>query len=105
LGTWCPDSRREFPRMIKILHESDFDLENIKIVGVNRDKVVPEVSEEVRETLNVNHVPTIIFYKNGKEMNRFVEFAQENLENDVLKISKQIKNYDFISTTNFSNRF
>ncbi|WP_127846414.1 thioredoxin family protein [Psychroflexus aestuariivivens] len=86
LGTWCPDSRREFPRMIKILNESNFDIEKLKIVGVNRDKVVPEVSEEKREILNVNHVPTIIFYKDGKEINRFVEFAQENLESDVLKI-------------------
>lgn len=86
LGTWCPDSRREFPRMIKILTETDFDMNQLKIVGVNRDKIVPEVSVEKREELNVNHVPTIIFYKDGKEINRFVEFAQENLENDVLKI-------------------
>ena len=86
LGTWCPDSRREFPRMIKILNESDFDMDQLKIVGVDRDKVVPEISDEKREELNVNHVPTIIFYKDGREINRFVEFAQENLENDVLKI-------------------
>ena len=46
------------------------------------------------EKMNLNRVPTIIFYKNGKEVNRFVEFAQESLEEDIAKIvsGKDYKN-------------
>lgn len=87
MGTWCPDSRREFPHLIKILNQADFNLDNLRIVGVDRDKIVPNVSEVEREKLNVFNVPTLIVYDtNGNELNRFVEFPQETLEKDLLKI-------------------
>lgn len=87
MGTWCPDSRREFPHLIKILNQSDFNLKNLTIIGVDRDKVVPNISKEESEKLNILNVPTIIVYNaEGKEINRFVEFPQETLEEDLLKI-------------------
>lgn len=99
MGTWCPDSRREFPHLVKILDQADFDLDRLRIIGVNRDKIVPDVTDKKREKLNITNVPTIIVYdKEGTEVNRFVEFAQESLEEDVLKIvsGKDYKHvYDF----------
>ena len=87
LGTWCPDSQREFPQLIKLLDQINFDMDNLRLVGVDRDKVVPLLSEAERKSLDINHVPTIIvFDENGKELNRYVEFAQESLEKDLLKI-------------------
>lgn len=87
MGTWCPDSRREFPRLIKILDDTEFDLEKLTIVGVGRDKIVTNASKEERKKLNILNVPTLIVYdKMGKEINRFVEFPQETLEEDLLKI-------------------
>jgi len=85
-GSWCGDSQREVPRLIKLLEASGFDMEDLKLVGVDRDKVVPNISDKEREFLNVTHVPTIIVYKNGDEINRFVEYAQESLEKDLLNI-------------------
>lgn len=85
-GSWCSDSQRELPRLIKLLEYTKFNFDNLKLVGVGRDKIVPNVSEEQREQLNVNNVPTIIVYKDGKEINRFVEYAQESLERDMIKI-------------------
>lgn len=85
-GTWCSDSKREVPKLIKLLEHSKFNFKNLKLVGVDRDKVIPGLSEEEREALNVFNVPTIIVYQNGKEINRFVEYAQESLEKDLLKI-------------------
>jgi hypothetical protein len=38
--------------------------------------------------LNITNVPTFIFYKNGNEMNRFVELPVENLAQDLAKIIK-----------------
>ncbi|NEV93068.1 glycerophosphodiester phosphodiesterase [Psychroflexus sp. YR1-1] len=87
MGTWCPDSRREFPHLIKILNQADFDLNHLRIVGVDRDKVIPNATEDERKKINILNVPTIIVYdENGKEINRFVEFPQETLEKDLLKI-------------------
>src|SRR5262245_41980557 len=35
LGSWCGDSKREVPRMIKILQAASFDTANLKIVFVD----------------------------------------------------------------------
>ncbi|GEQ87090.1 hypothetical protein ULMS_25980 [Patiriisocius marinistellae] len=83
MGTWCEDSQREIPRLYKILEATDFDLSNMEIVAVSHDKETPSGFEK---NLNIEFVPTLIFYKNDKELGRFVEYAQENLETDILKI-------------------
>jgi hypothetical protein len=36
--------------------------------------------------LNIFKVPTFIFYKDGKEIGRYVEYARVSLEKDILKI-------------------
>jgi thiol-disulfide isomerase/thioredoxin len=85
-GTWCSDSQREVPHLIKILKEAEFNLQNLRLIGVDEDKIVPDVSEAKRKELDITNVPTMIIYKDGKELNRFVEYAQETLEEDLLKI-------------------
>lgn len=93
-GTWCSDSQREVPKLIKLLEQSHFNFKNFKLVGVDENKVIPDISEEKREALNVFNVPTVIVYQDDKEINRFVEYAQESLEEDMLKIfsNKPYKN-------------
>ena len=88
-GTWCSDSQIEVPSIIKLMELVNFDTSKIKLIGVNRDKVVPNVDEAKAKQLNVQMVPTFIIYKNGKELNRYVEFAQESLEQDLLSILKE----------------
>ena len=85
-GTWCSDSQREVPKLLKILDESKFDYSNLKLVGVPESKEVPNVSEKIKKELNILNVPTIIVYKNNKEVNRFVEYPKETLEEDLIKI-------------------
>lgn len=86
-GTWCPDSRREVPRIYKILDEAGYDEAKVKLIGVNRDKKIPNISDEERLKLNVLRVPTlIVFNKKGEEINRYVEYAQTTLEQDLLMI-------------------
>jgi thiol-disulfide isomerase/thioredoxin len=87
MGTWCEDSQREFPALIKFLDKSGFDKNKLTIIGVDENKEVPNVSEKRSKELNIINVPTIIVYDaKGKEMNRFVEFPQQTLEEDLLKI-------------------
>ncbi|MGO3237181.1 MAG: TlpA family protein disulfide reductase, partial [Psychroflexus halocasei] len=60
--------------------------DKLKMVGVTQRKQIPNITDKERKELNVFNVPTIIVYKNGQEMNRFVEYAVESLEEDLYKI-------------------
>ena len=83
MGTWCPDSRREVPKLLKILDEANYDLSNLTMIGVDRSKTTPE---KLEAEYDLERVPTIIFIKDGKEVNRFVEYAKESIEADIAKI-------------------
>jgi thiol-disulfide isomerase/thioredoxin len=83
LGTWCKDSKRETPRFYKILEATDFDFENLQLIAVNRSKKTPK---NLQKGYNIIRVPTFIFYKDGKEIGRYVEYARESLEKDMLTI-------------------
>lgn len=85
MATWCGDSRREVPHFYKLLDAVDYNYKNLQMICVNRDKETPN-NEQVG--LDIQRVPTFIFYKNGVEINRFVEYPVETLEKDFLKILK-----------------
>ncbi|WP_420400787.1 thioredoxin family protein [Flagellimonas sp.] len=87
LGTWCGDSKREVPRFLKILETAGFPMENIDIVALDRRKGKVKTSPTGEERgLNIIRVPTMLFYKNGKEVNRIVESPIESLEEDMAQI-------------------
>ncbi|QOD60172.1 thioredoxin family protein [Polaribacter haliotis] len=83
MGTWCGDSKRETPHFYKILEQANFNFKNLDLVTVNRSKKTPD---NLQEGLDIKRVPTFIFYKDGKEVGRYVEYARESLEKDILKI-------------------
>jgi thiol-disulfide isomerase/thioredoxin len=83
MGTWCGDSKRETPHFYKILELANFNFKNLELVTVNRSKKTPD---NLQEGFNIKKVPTFIFYKKGEEIGRYVEYARETLEEDVLKI-------------------
>ncbi len=83
MGTWCGDSKRETPRFYKILEQTNFNLNDFELITVNRSKKTPD---NLQEGLDLKRVPTFIFYRDGKEIGRYVEYARESLEKDMLKI-------------------
>lgn len=92
MGTWCGDSKREVPKLMKILDNANYKYDQLELVAVDYNKTTPS---KIEEELNVHRVPTIIFYKDGKEVNRFVEYSQEeSIEEDIAKIvsGKEYKN-------------
>ncbi|PID68476.1 MAG: thiol reductase thioredoxin [Flavobacteriia bacterium] len=86
MGTWCGDSRREVPHFYKILTDAGFDFDKLTMVAVDREKTSPRHEEE---GLKIYYVPTFIFYKDGVEINRFIEYPQDSLERDILSILKE----------------
>lgn len=80
----CSDSREQLPRLFKILNELNYDVNSITLIGVDREK--QGLSNET-EGLDIQLVPTIIFFKNGSEIGRIVETPAESLEKDLLKIA------------------
>ncbi|MEO2050163.1 MAG: thioredoxin family protein [Allomuricauda sp.] len=90
LGTWCGDSKRETPRIIKILEAADFPMEQLEIIALDRRKGLYKTSPTGEEKgFNIIKVPTIIFLKNGEEVNRIVESPMESLEEDMAQILLQ----------------
>lgn len=83
MGSWCSDSRREVPRLIKILDKIRFNQQNLKLICVNRKKELPDDSIA---NLEIKLVPTIIFQEMGIEKGRIVESPKETLEKDILKL-------------------
>lgn len=83
IGTWCGDSKREVPRLYKVLTQSGFNLKNLTMIGLNREKKSPNNEQE---KMNIERVPTFIFYRKGVEIGRYVEYTVQSLEQDILKI-------------------
>jgi thiol-disulfide isomerase/thioredoxin len=83
MGTWCSDSRTEVPHFYKILDEINYPEDKVTLINVNRDK--RGLENEV-EGLDINFVPTFIFYKSGEEIVRIIEMPYETLEKDMLEL-------------------
>lgn len=83
MGTWCADSQREVPKFYKLLELSDYDLSRLQVKAVSEDKTLPN---DGQKEYDVIYVPTIIFFKDGEEVGRFVEYSNEELEEDIAKI-------------------
>jgi thiol-disulfide isomerase/thioredoxin len=83
MGTWCSDSRTEVPHFYKILDEINYPEGKVTLINVNREK--RGLENEV-EGLDINFVPTFIFYKAGEEIGRIIEMPYETLEKDMLEL-------------------
>ena len=87
MGTWCGDSKAEVPKLYKVLEACDFPIDQLTVVAVSRERNMYKQSPQHEEAgLNIHRVPTIIFYKNGKEVNRIVEHPVETFEEDIQNI-------------------
>jgi thiol-disulfide isomerase/thioredoxin len=73
MGTWCEDSHFVIPRFYKILDSAGFDKKRITLIAVDRTK---KDAANLATAFNITNVPTIIVFKNGKEVGRVVEYGQ-----------------------------
>jgi thiol-disulfide isomerase/thioredoxin len=89
MGTWCPDSRREVPRFMKILDAWKFPAGKVTFIGVDDAKRSP-VGEYIK--LGIERVPTFIIYKNNIEAGRIIENPVTSLEQDMVNILTGMNN-------------
>jgi tetratricopeptide (TPR) repeat protein len=88
LGNWCGDSRREVPRMMKVLQTAGFDTAQVHLVFVHsKDSLYKQSPQHEERGKNIFRVPTFIVYNGRKEMNRIVEKPVMSLEQDLLDIA------------------
>ncbi|GAB4161160.1 MAG: hypothetical protein Tsb0033_18170 [Winogradskyella sp.] len=104
MGTWCGDSKMEVPRLYKVLEACDFPMEQLTVIAVSRKPNMYKQSPQHEEAgLNIHRVPTVILYKNNKEVNRIVEHPVETFEEDILNIitrNDYKSNYQIVTAIN-----
>jgi len=83
LGTWCPDSRKQVPGFMKIIDTWNFPESSLTFIGVDDAKLSP-VGEY--DKLDIQRVPTFIFYRKNVEAGRIIENPVTSLEQDMVKI-------------------
>jgi thiol-disulfide isomerase/thioredoxin len=87
MGTWCGDSKREVPRMLKILKASNVSKSQVKLVMVdNHDSTYKQSPQHEEAGLNLHRVPTLIVYQNQQEIGRIVESPVFSIEKDLFAI-------------------
>ena len=89
MGIWCPDSRREVPRFMRVLNAWQYPASKVIFIGVDDAKLSP-VGEY--NGLSIQRVPTFIIYKNNVEAGRIIENPKASLEQDMVDILTGMNN-------------
>lgn len=92
MGTWCGDSRREVPRILKMLDCCNFPADQLEIIMVsNLDGSYKQSPLHEEAGRNIVRVPTIIVEESSREKGRIVESPVISLEKDLLAILRNDK--------------
>lgn len=90
LGTWCGDSMRQVPAILKMLDCCNFPKENLTLIMVSNQQDSYKQSPQHEENgKNIIRVPTIIIEDNFREVGRIVEYPVVSLEKDMLSILRK----------------
>jgi hypothetical protein len=90
LGTWCGDSKRQVPAILKMLDCCNFPKESLTLIMVSNLPDAYKQSPQHEELgKNIHRVPTLIIEDKNKEMGRIVEYPVVSLERDMLSIVRK----------------
>ncbi len=94
-GTWCSDSRRDVPRMWKILEMAGYPPSGMEMLAVASSRFTADMgidqkliswSDRIKEHYGVERVATFIIYRKGEELGRIIEKPRLSLEEDLFNI-------------------
>ena len=83
VATWCPDSKREVPRLLKLMDQAGVPESKLTMIGLDRTK---KDAEGLTVKWDLKYVPTFILLKEGKEVGRVIEKSQGTLDADLVQI-------------------
>lgn len=84
MGTWCHDSNREIPRLLRVAEELGV-ADQLELYGVDVNKTSLKGREKA---YNIKKTPTIIFLHDGKEIGRILEEPEVSFEHYLTEILK-----------------
>jgi len=86
-GSWCHDSEREVPKLLKLLQENK--ALSYRLIALNYRKTEPKGRAKAA---NVVFTPTVIVKKAGKELGRIIERPNVSLVADIEGFIKKHSN-------------
>ncbi len=84
-GTWCHDSEREVPRLLKLLNLAGIADESVELYALDLKKKDPG---GMADAMGVSYTPTFIFYVGDRELGRIVERPEVSLMSDISRLPK-----------------
>ncbi len=96
LGSWCHDSRREVPRLVKVLDQLESPVFAHEMIGVDRTRRIddPEVASFAGVERTVDLVATIVvFDAAGVELGRVIETAEKPIEQLLLEFLAPVEGW------------
>lgn len=79
-GQWCHDSQREVPRLVKLFDQLNQDNFKVWYYGVDLKKSDPL---GLAKADNLRRTPTVIIYRDGKELGRILEVPRVDWASDI----------------------
>jgi thiol-disulfide isomerase/thioredoxin len=76
-ATWCHDSEREVPRLLKILETAGVESSAVELVALDFNKTEPKGRAALQ---GLEYTPTFVFLVAGEEIGRIVERPDTSLE-------------------------
>jgi thiol-disulfide isomerase/thioredoxin len=84
-ASWCHDSEREVPRLLKLLKQSGVALSALQLEAVNQQKQHPE---QLHNKYSLRYTSTIIVLdSNDQELGRIIEKPKQSLAEDLAAIA------------------
>lgn len=83
-GSWCHDSEREVPRLLKLLNQSGVKLQSLQLHAVNQQKQHPA---QLHLQYQLQYTPTIVVLQGNTELGRIVERPIVSLAADLATIA------------------
>lgn len=82
-GSWCSDTQRELPRFYKIMDQIGVPENQLGLIMLDQKKKCAYLNVDA---LQIENIPTFIFYKGGKEIGRVIEKPDSCLELSIQKL-------------------
>ena len=87
LGTWCGDTKFLVPKFIKTWTDLGYSESDLELIALhNKDGDYKQGPNDETLGFNIHRVPTMIMYKDDRELGRIVERTVFDLDTDIMQI-------------------